>query len=92
MSETWREALRAWGSQCADAFVRREGILTVYRLYIPILSPMFGGAGQGIFGQLDNPQWAAENPDLLRFLGLDGVEKGAVSGFIDRLASACSRF
>ena len=85
------EITRLWGDSARDFFVhavdshfawrQNAGILTVYRLYIP----MIGGGEQGIAQKLDDSEWAAKNRDLLAFLGLSEVTSQSVSAVIERV-------
>ncbi len=70
------------------AWRQNAGILTVYRLYVPII----GAPEQGLFAKLDDPRWSANNPDLLRFLGLANAEKEAVSALVERVNKTCVIF
>ncbi len=89
------EITRLWGNSARDFFLfavdgdfawrQNAGILTVYRLYVPII----GGDEKGIIGKLDDPQWAAKNQDLMIFLGLANVSKEKVSALVERLAASC---
>lgn len=79
--ETAVDSTFSWGE---DA-----GILTVYRLYVP-LAGMQTGSADGIFGKVDDAEWAARHPHLLCFLGLDGGD--STDGLPDSLESAMRRF
>ncbi|MBN2047819.1 MAG: hypothetical protein JW750_08265 [Anaerolineaceae bacterium] len=84
-----------WGGDARDFFDfavdshfqwrQSAGILTVYRLYVPII-----GGEAGIFNKLDQPEWANANPDLLAFLGLTHAQPDAVQTLINRLTRACN--
>jgi hypothetical protein len=88
------ELTRLWGDSARDffdyavdshfAWRQNAGILTVYRLYVPIL----GGAQAGLFPRLDDPAWRAHNPALLAFLGLSQVDAAQVDRLARRLAQA----
>lgn len=65
-----------------------DGILCVYRLYVPLL----GTPGKGILELLDDHQWQRENEHLLKFLGLDVVDVPTTSDLLDRLAGATELF
>jgi hypothetical protein len=93
------EITRLWGGDSArDFFIfavdsdfawrQNAGILTVYRLYIPII----GAPDKGISTNLDDPHWQAANPHLLRFLGLTHADPTSVARLIDRLADGCHYF
>jgi predicted nucleotidyltransferase len=92
------EIARLWGDSARDFFIyavdsnfgwrQNAGILTVYRLYVPII----GDEGARLFEKLDDPQWAKQNRDLLAFLGLTFANKAAVSALVERLTAACSGF
>lgn len=60
------------------------GILSVYRLFIPVI----GRPDAGIFNALDEPGWAAANPELLRFLGLASANEEMVSRLAGRVDQA----
>ncbi len=89
---------RLWGDSARDFFLyavdgsfawrQNAGILSVYRLYVPII----GAPEQGLFARLDDPQWAAGSRDLLRFLGLAKAEKETVSALVEQVAAACAIF
>jgi hypothetical protein len=92
------EITRLWGGDSArDFFIyavdsnfqwrQNAGILTVYRLYIPII----GGPDQALIGKLDDPAWAAENSDLLEFLGLADADSDTVSLLVEQLTNAHHR-
>ena len=57
------------------------GIISVYRLYIPIM----GRPDEGIFDFLDEPGWAAANLELLQFLGLASASAKTVSRLAERI-------
>lgn len=90
------EITRLWGDSARDFFLyavdgdfawgQNAGILTVYRLYIPII-----GGEQGIFNRLDDDAWAKDNDVLLRFLGLERVDAPMVTALIDRLAEESAK-
>ena len=92
------ELTRLWGDSARDFFVhavdsgfewrQNAGILTVYRLYIPII----GAPDRGLSGKLDDAAWAVENKDLMAFLGLVDVKCDAVSALVDRLAAVNDAF
>ena len=85
------ELTRLWGDSARDffnyavdshfAWRQNAGILTVYRLYVPIA----GAPERGIAAQLDDPTWAAQNPDLLDFLGLSRPTPEHITDLINRL-------
>jgi predicted nucleotidyltransferase len=89
------EITRLWGDPAREFFVnavdsnfewrQNAGILTVYRLYVPII----GSPGQGIFQSIDDLAWAEANADLMHFLGLAGVSSEQVEVLIERLELAC---
>ena len=60
------------------------GIISVYRLYIPIV----GRPDAGIFDSLDEPGWAVANVGLLRFLGLASASAKTVSRLCERIDHA----
>lgn len=83
------EIPRLWGGDSARDFFdfavdgnfqwrQNAGILTVYRLYIPIL----GGAEKGIGEKLDDPAWAGANQEMLQFLGLAEIDAQAAAHLI----------
>jgi len=93
------EITRLWGGDSArDFFIfavdsdfawrQNAGILTVYRLLIPIL----GAPEKGILAKLDEPAWASQNQDMLRFLGLAHADRDTVARLIDRIADGCRYF
>ncbi|MGW0665126.1 hypothetical protein [Streptodolium elevatio] len=59
------------------------GILTVYRLYVPL----FGRPGGGVFDLVDDADWTTKNLPLLRFLGLAHLDAAAVAGLVERIAA-----
>ncbi len=85
------EIARGWGDTARDFFLyavdgnfrwrQNAGILTVYRLYIPII----GAPGQAIFERLDDPLWAAKHKNLMTFLGLAGIGTERVAGLVVRI-------
>ncbi len=93
------EITRLWGGDSArDFFVfavdsdfrwrQNAGILTVYRLYIP----MIGGPEHGISTRLDDPEWAGQNQAMLQFLGLAQASPETVGGFIEKIADSTRVF
>ena len=60
------------------------GILSVYRLYIPIM----GRPDVGIFNQLDRVEWASANSDLLMFLGLSDANPATVEAWAKQVEDA----
>jgi hypothetical protein len=96
--ESVLEITRLWGDPARDFFVhavdshfawrQNAGILTVYRLYVPII----GRPEQGIFNLLDNAEWAGKNKDLMRFLGLTNANQDVVTILVDRLEYASKDF
>ena len=92
------EITRLWGDAAHDFFVfavdsdfqwrQNAGILTVYRLYIPII----GSVEQNLIGKLDDVDWRMKNKDLLVFLGLSHADHEEVSALLERLAERCRQF
>lgn len=92
------EITRLWGDSAHDFFVnavdsefkwrQNAGILTVYRLYLPII----GGAEHGILKSLDDTVWAEQNRDLMTFLGLARLEEDVVSRLVERIEESCKLF
>lgn len=90
------EIARLWGNTARDFFLyavdgnfqwrQNAGILTVYRLYIPVI----GAPRQAIFDRLDDPQWAAEHYELMAFLGLAGAREKWVAELIERVEKVVS--
>jgi hypothetical protein len=86
------EITRLWGDSARNffdiavdshfAWRQNAGILTVYRLYVPII----GEGERGIFGKLDDPDWAVQNKPLMEFLGLTGIDTETISALIERVA------
>jgi hypothetical protein len=82
------ELTRLWGDSAHEFFVHAvdsefqwgedAGILTVYRLYIPII----GGEEQSLQQHLDNSDWIKKNTDWLDFLGLTEVKSAKVAEYI----------
>ena len=82
------EITRLWGDSARDFFIHAvdsqfqwgedAGILTVYRLYIPII----GGPDKAIHPHLDEPAWQQEHHALLTFLGLNDVPAAQVTAHI----------
>lgn len=88
--DTVFEIAGLWGDSARDFFRlavdgrfewgHDAGILTVYRLYIPVI-----GGDRGIFGRLDDPEWSAKNGRLLEFLGLDDANSQDVFSWAKRI-------
>ncbi|MCX6971157.1 MAG: hypothetical protein NTV93_13535 [Verrucomicrobia bacterium] len=88
------EITRLWGDDTRNFFVhavdsefkwrQNAGILTVYRLYLPLIG--------SIQGSLDDAEWAEENRDLLAFLGLADLDNDLVSQLMDRIEESCKLF
>jgi predicted nucleotidyltransferase len=87
------EITRLWGGDSArDFFIfavdsdfrwrQNAGILTVYRLYIPII----GGPEHGISARLDDPEWAGQNQAMLHFLGLAQSSPEVVADLIAKIS------
>lgn len=91
------EITRLWGDSAHDFFQfavdsdfqwrQNAGILTVYRLYVPII-----GGAQGIFDHLDQSDWQQNNSQLLAFLGLTDVKAEQVDAMLTRVEQACEFF
>ena len=85
------EITRLWGDSAREFFIyavdsefkwgEDAGILTVYRLYIPVI----GGENQSLQPYLDDPNWTEQNKDLVEFLGLTAVGNENVAEFISRI-------
>lgn len=85
---------RLWGDEARDFFCyavdshfawrQNAGILTVYRLYIPVI----GGDERGLMGKLDDPNWKNDHKLLAAFLGLNNAEKDKVAGLVERIWGA----
>ncbi len=85
------EITRLWGDSAREFFIHAvdsnfswgedAGILTVYRLYVPII----GGENQALQNHLDDQAWAKENTDLLAFLGLADTKSENVASFMRRI-------
>ena len=79
------EITRLWGDSARDFFDHAvdsqflwgedAGILTVYRLYVPII----GGEDRAIQSKLDDSEWQTTNHNLLQFLGLAEIRARRVS-------------
>ncbi len=79
-----------WGDSARDFFRlavdgdfrwgQNGGILSVYRLFIPVI-----GGERGIFGSLDDPAWSRANERLLEFLGLERVAPSEVGVWADQI-------
>ncbi len=93
------EITRLWGGDSArDFFIyavdgnfewrQNAGILTVYRLYIPII----GSPEQCLTSKLDDPEWASKNKDLMRFLGFTNIDRTHVETLIDQIVKGYSFF
>jgi hypothetical protein len=90
------EITRLWGDSARDFFMyavdsnfawrQRAGILTVYRLYIPII----GAEGQRLLEKLDDPAWVSANRDVVAFLGFTHASQGEVEALLARLVEACA--
>ena len=74
--ETAVDSTFSWGEN--------GGIISVYRLFIPIIGRMDGG----VFELFDEGGWAAENPQLLRFLGLATAGAESVLRLAERIDHA----
>ena len=87
---------RLWGDSAHDFFKyavdsnfewgQNGGILTVYRLYVPII-----GGDQSLLTKMDDPQWAKENQGILTFLGLKDVESETVEDLITQLINTVQK-
>lgn len=85
---------RLWGKEAGDFFDfavdshfqwrQNAGILTVYRLYVP----MIGGEEHGLIGKLDDLQWREANPKLVSFLGVGDVRTAGVEDLLGRIETA----
>jgi len=85
------EITRMWGDSARDffdyavdshfAWRQNAGILTVYRLYVPVI----GGEERGLINKLDDPGWAKDNSLLADFLGLDNVKQEQVAAWVGQL-------
>jgi predicted nucleotidyltransferase len=93
------EITRLWGGDSARDFFlyavdgdfawrQNAGILTVYRLFIPIL----GDDEHGIHAKLDDPEWVSHNPDMMDFLGFTHANHEAVAILLDRIVEGCNFF
>jgi len=92
------EITRLWGDSARDFFVyavdsnfawrQRAGILTVYRLYVPII----GSEGQRLLEKLDDPDWANANRNLCAFLGLQEVTGSAVQALLNGVRQTCQLY
>jgi hypothetical protein len=83
----WGPSTREFFDHAVDghfAWGQNAGILTVYRLYVPIIR----GEDPGILDNLDDPAWGAQNPGLLSFLGLGPAQVVQVSSLVDQLDAA----
>jgi hypothetical protein len=65
---------------------QNAGILTVYRLYIPII----GSPELAIIDRLDDPAWAEQNTSLMCFLGLSSTDHKRVEILINRITDWCN--
>lgn len=87
------EITRLWGDSAHDFFEfavdsnfewgENAGILTVYRLYIPII----GGEDKNLLSMMDDPKWAQTHQEMLTFLGLHDVSAGKVKDLSNRLSA-----
>jgi hypothetical protein len=92
------EITRLWGDSARDFFIyavdskfawrQRAGILTVYRLYVPII----GAEGQRLLDRLDQADWAKENGNIMAFLGFTDSGPAEVSAVMARFADNCRRY
>jgi hypothetical protein len=92
------EITRLWGDSARDFFMyavdsnfawrQRAGILTVYRLYIPII----GAEGQRLLEKMDSPEWAEQNADLAAFLGFQNASRAEVSALLAQFSETCLRY
>jgi predicted nucleotidyltransferase len=92
------EITRLWGDSARDFFIyavdsdfawrQRAGILTVYRLYIPII----GAEGQRLVEKLDDGMWADQHRDLMAFLGFDNASEDEVRALLSRFVEVCAEF
>ena len=86
ISRLWGDTTRDFFDLAVDsrfAWRQNAGILTVYRLYIPII----GGEEHGLITHLDDEGWRKENELLVRFLGLQNANVAAVTRLVDRIAA-----
>jgi len=91
------EITRLWGDSARDFFEfavdgnfewrQNAGILTVYRLYIPVI----GGEAHSLTGKVDDPVWRTANPGLIAFLGLEDEQIEQVGSFVKRIEDATAR-
>lgn len=70
--ETAVDGSFAWGEN--------GGIISIHRLFIPMIG------GPEFLDAVDRPEWAAENGELLRFLGLTAASEKKVGEWIERVA------
>lgn len=94
VKEQTLEITRLWGDSARDFFAfavdgefawrQNAGILTVYRLYVPII----GSPEQGISARVDDTAWRRDNGQLVRFLGLENAGKARVSDLVERIAAS----
>ena len=85
IASAWRA--RAFFETAVDgtfSWGENGGIISVYRLFIPII----GGADGSIFNSLDDPLWAEAHPELLQFLGLRSAGAHNVSRLVERIDDA----
>lgn len=89
------EVIRQWGGEPARDFFnlavdsefkwrQNASILTVYRLYLPVLNAPEGSISM----LLDDPAWAAQNLPLLNFLGLTRIDADTAARLIERIDEA----
>lgn len=85
IASAWRA--RAFFETAVDgtfSWGENGGIISIHRLFIPIM----GRPDGGIFGSLDEPDWASANPGLLQFLGLASASAKTVSRLAERIDHA----
>ncbi|MCA9836997.1 MAG: hypothetical protein KC422_08780 [Trueperaceae bacterium] len=92
------ELTRRWGDSAREFFIHAvdsdfewgedAGILTVYRLYIPII----GEADQALQSRLDDEAWASENKALMNFLGFVPISREQLAQLVSRIETFASEF
>ena len=87
ITQLWGDAARDFFDLAVDSHFQwrqNAGILTVYRLYVPVI----GGHEQGMIDKLDDPFWRNDNQKLVDFLGLGQDQTAVIENLLNRIQIA----